>query len=503
MKICGQTLILIDNDGTVSEVNQKIVKSTIKYMLYHAPEDRAFCISTYSHELEGEEEFSTDINDLLCKVDLLEFAAKDSNLTDVLTDRLTSWRNSDFACRDIVVFTDGLEGTSINYEDEELFYLIENTSYPIYIVDLVQDNNEMVRKHLSAIATTSEGKLYLSEFEGDDGGVDRQLSEGIYAAMDEYAKREWYSGEYDYSPDNTNENDGKTVSDSVEETSANGTAESNGNSKVSSNAEGNADGNENEVSEERQDEKGSSEYEADIIESDEYYSSGNIDEAIIYETYQEQSFYEKPEVVIGAILAFVILIILGFIGSMLFVKRRRKNCNEDREIEEMAQKNTIKDEFFGQEDEVDIFDEDFFGDDKEDKYKRDNESEFDNYNDSSDCGTRLLMPMNDNNGSTRLLTEIRHRIILMDVRDKTVKHELIFNNSIILGRSEAVSDYVIQDDSVSKKHCEFSCVEGHYYVKDLDSSNGTIVNGNKITSVMIKTNDCISLGEAKFTVRCL
>ena len=51
-------------------------------MLYHSPENRAYCISTYEHEVSEAEEFSIDLNDLLCKVDLMEFTPKDSNLTD-------------------------------------------------------------------------------------------------------------------------------------------------------------------------------------------------------------------------------------------------------------------------------------------------------------------------------------------------------------------------------------------------------------------------------------
>ena len=41
MHVCGQTLVLVDNDATVSAVNRKIVKATLKYMFYHMPEDRA------------------------------------------------------------------------------------------------------------------------------------------------------------------------------------------------------------------------------------------------------------------------------------------------------------------------------------------------------------------------------------------------------------------------------------------------------------------------------
>lgn len=197
MHVCGQTLVLVDNDATVSEVNQKIVKSTLKYMFYHKPENRTFCLDTYAHDTEGEENYTDDVNDLACAADMLTFEAKDCNLTDTLTEVITRWKDSDFACRDIVVFTDGLEGAALSHEKEELYFLAQNSGYPIYIVMLDQEDNASAAKGLSAIATTSKGKLYSTEFEGSDAQVDKQITEKIFADMDEYAAAFWTQYEED------------------------------------------------------------------------------------------------------------------------------------------------------------------------------------------------------------------------------------------------------------------------------------------------------------------
>ncbi len=191
MHICGQTLVLIDSDASVSEVNQKLTDATLKYIIYHRPEDRMFALSDYGHDIPATEVYQTDTDELLYTLDSIEFTAKDSNLSDTLSEVIGRWKESDFACRDILVFTDGLESDAFYHEKEELYYLLENTEYPVYVVMLDQDNNAFAKKGLSAIAVTSGGKLFETDFPGSEAGVDRQLCEQIFAAMDEYKAAHW------------------------------------------------------------------------------------------------------------------------------------------------------------------------------------------------------------------------------------------------------------------------------------------------------------------------
>lgn len=494
MQICGQTLILIDNDATVSEVNQKIIKSTIKYMLYHSPENRAYCISTYGHEIEAEEEFSTDINDLLCKVDLLEFSPKDSNLTDVLADTITKWREADFGCRDILVFTDGLEGINLNYEDEELFYLINNTSYPIYIVNLVQDNNESVRKHLSAISTTSEGKLFSSEFPGDDGGVDRQLSEGIFAQMEEYARREWYESD-EGSVDNTKENATLPADDKEEHLQDEEKEEIYEESTDSDAIDSGMSESGGDISDEILDDNLNDTN--DLMSIDE----NSLDSEIIYQKTENLEFYEKPENVISMLLGIIILIIVGLVCSMIFIRKRRKVVRQSQEIQDMVAENVIKKDFFGdEEDSRDCFNETFFGDDiYSDEYE---EHEIEQRDDDENEGTRLLIPVEEGNETVLLTPSYKHKLTFIDIINENNRHVICFNDEVLIGRQAAACDYVISDASVSKRHCKIIYRNEELLIKDLDSSNGTIVNGNKITSAIIKNGDKIKLGESEYRMRC-
>ena len=55
----------------------------------------------------------------------------------------------------------------------------------------------------------------------------------------------------------------------------------------------------------------------------------------------------------------------------------------------------------------------------------------------------------------------------------------IDKTEFFIGRESGV-DFRISDNSVSKKHAKINVFEGSYYISDLQSSNGTFVNGKRI-----------------------
>jgi len=68
---------------------------------------------------------------------------------------------------------------------------------------------------------------------------------------------------------------------------------------------------------------------------------------------------------------------------------------------------------------------------------------------------------------------------------------------ILLGRHDDV-DLVIRDDEVSGHHAELRARDGAWHVRDLESSNGTYVNGDGIREVQLADGDLITIGETKF-----
>lgn len=70
----------------------------------------------------------------------------------------------------------------------------------------------------------------------------------------------------------------------------------------------------------------------------------------------------------------------------------------------------------------------------------------------------------------------------------------------IVGRQEGVCDIVIDKKSISKVHCILARTDGLIFVRDVGSTNGTKVNGQKIVRGALLPNDEISFASERFRV---
>ena len=66
-----------------------------------------------------------------------------------------------------------------------------------------------------------------------------------------------------------------------------------------------------------------------------------------------------------------------------------------------------------------------------------------------------------------------------------------------IGRSQAC-EFFLEDKSVSKQHAQFSFIQGNWNLEDLGSSNGVLVNGNRIDQVILVNGDRLKLGRREF-----
>ncbi|MBX7193695.1 MAG: GGDEF domain-containing protein [Sandaracinaceae bacterium] len=72
----------------------------------------------------------------------------------------------------------------------------------------------------------------------------------------------------------------------------------------------------------------------------------------------------------------------------------------------------------------------------------------------------------------------------------------IDGTELVVGRTDE-STLRIEDESLSRKHARFFRLMGNYYVADLQSTNGTFVNGNRISApTQLADGDRVQLGLA-------
>jgi hypothetical protein len=88
------------------------------------------------------------------------------------------------------------------------------------------------------------------------------------------------------------------------------------------------------------------------------------------------------------------------------------------------------------------------------------------------------------------------------VNDRQINTYLVTNNPLTIGRDPAQALAIIQEAIVSKLHCSIFCRDGQVFIKDLNSTNGTYVNEEKISEQELHDGDIVSLGR-KGTIKII
>ena len=63
------------------------------------------------------------------------------------------------------------------------------------------------------------------------------------------------------------------------------------------------------------------------------------------------------------------------------------------------------------------------------------------------------------------------------------------------------NDICLEDPFVSRYHCVIRNEDGQYVIEDLNSTNGTFVNGERIKAYELAEGDLIRIGTSRFEVR--
>lgn len=76
---------------------------------------------------------------------------------------------------------------------------------------------------------------------------------------------------------------------------------------------------------------------------------------------------------------------------------------------------------------------------------------------------------------------------------------LVTKRTSLLGRSSHC-DFLVGDDSISRKHAEISIVGSHLFVRDLRSRNGTFLDGARIEASIVEVGQRMRFGQVDFLV---
>jgi len=76
----------------------------------------------------------------------------------------------------------------------------------------------------------------------------------------------------------------------------------------------------------------------------------------------------------------------------------------------------------------------------------------------------------------------------------------LLKKQLLLGRRESC-DVVLRFGNISAHHCEMTLESGYWFVKDLNSRNGTRVNGYRVTKRRVDPGDVLSVGRHDYEVK--
>lgn len=121
-----------------------------------------------------------------------------------------------------------------------------------------------------------------------------------------------------------------------------------------------------------------------------------------------------------------------------------------------------------------------------------------------DIETRLAEP-GRTSGTTQVfspeeLAELRRAAFAayIELPDGTTRQ--LGGERLIIGRLNS-SDIVLDDANVSRSNSALECVDGRWLIRDLESTNGTRVNGKHVAERLLEDGDLIAVGATELTFR--
>jgi adenylate cyclase len=76
----------------------------------------------------------------------------------------------------------------------------------------------------------------------------------------------------------------------------------------------------------------------------------------------------------------------------------------------------------------------------------------------------------------------------------------LLETKLTIGRRESC-DIVLRFANVSGQHCQLTLENGYWFAQDMNSQNGTKVNGNRIVRKRLDPGDTLAVSKHKYTIQ--
>lgn len=461
------TLILIDNSMSVPQTSLDQIKNIV-VQLVGARKDgqERFSVTTYSESIGTISEFTSDYQSIQSFVSNIERNDQDTRLTDAITSIIKSGMLEDTeecAFRRLIIFSDGVDDQG-GYSAAERDELLNASNIPIYTVGVFDNsgNNDASLANLFSISRETGAAYFLLSNKSSDKINILVDGDNCYQVKDE---NEWNIIGNALNEDRNIYRFSVNLEDEVK------------------------DGSTKTITLNISSSEGEQSVTADnirmphvVIEKEETVTEEPAQEVVsepepepepepVPEPEKKPSFFQ----VYGLIFLIAVLVLSAIILIVVLILILRKAGSKKKE------NNKIREEKFD------------FG-----------KNPFEPVDEGS---TTVILSEGGSaatDGNTVLIFDQgrNYTITLTDVASPARIFSKPIIDRLIIGTSPSVADIVIDyDRSVSHKHCQIKKMGDKFYLADLESTNGTYLNENRILSeVEIYSGSIITLGRTKFRI---
>ncbi len=451
LEVPMQTTVMLDNSLSISETDRGKITEFLQDLIADRMEKEEIRIASFSEEVQMLTDYTNDYGTLKKAVDSIAYQDQETYLTDVLYDLLSAEYIQD--ARDvyhrIIVISDGVDNKSLGYTKDELYALLKSSPVPIYTIGCVNGNNNEELENMFALSRMT----YVDYFLLDEVEEILSLTEALKADREIYRLTIVPPAEM---MDGSRKNVKITLSDGMVLTAETTMPQQVYAAKAPEKPEP-------EKAEPVSEEPSAQPEElTDIEETEQYEVPGSS-------LPPKESAPITPIlicIVIGiAVVVGLLLILVKLFGKNKKAKASTANVNvpamQEPESAEISEKTEIMSDYTGQEQD----------------------------------GNSTMMIWEQN---------AVFEMVLTDMASPVKSFQAPLDRPVVIGRKNGMCDIALDyEKSVSGRHCEISVKGGRFYVKDLQSSNGTCLNGNKVWGESeIFSGDILKLGrlEMRFEV---
>ncbi len=436
-----QTLVMVDNSVSISEDNRKKVGQLLQDLIADRINQEELCIATFSEELHVIADYTSDYTTLRHAIDSIAYEDQETYLTDVLYEVLKEQfaQPEDDVYQRIVIISDGVDNKSLGYTKDELYSLLKEVAIPVYTIGSVGKNNNEELENMFALSRMTSAEAFLLDETEDVLSISEALRQDCDIVRLVITP-----------PESLMDGSVKTVKITFADSQT--------------------------LSAE--------------ITMPQVVVDAETDDALVHETeklepslYQEESgTVEQTESVpqstqhrrhgnMPFILGIVLLIMAAGVGVIIFLIKRKRTKDDKDEIKPFDDGQILNPWGTETEDEGQL--------------------------------TEMLGSAGDN-GETLLIlpTTAAYQVSLTDIHIAGRTYTAPLNRVVVVGRKAESCDIVLDyDKSVSGQHCEISVRDDKFYIKDLQSSNYTYLNGEKVaTEAEVFSGNVIKLGRLEMRI---